>query len=131
MSSYVRRASPASSARILRSESSRRKRSGTEGKIPKRHHRDHVVMPDVTVLFDETHREAWSIRPDAAAAMQPTHPQDASYVKAADLLRARRMDVVAGGLDRLDSAHVVVIAHPAEDRWERNTRIGSPVFSAE
>ncbi len=30
------------------------------------------------VLFDESHREAWSVRPEAAAAMRPAHPAASS-----------------------------------------------------
>ena len=35
------------------------------------------------VLFDEHHGEAWSIRPEAAARMRPSHPAAASYAAAA------------------------------------------------
>ena len=52
------------------------------------------LRPVIRVLFDEAHQEAWTVRPEVAAQMQPTHPADASYARAADLLRARRADVV-------------------------------------
>ena len=39
------------------------------------------------VLFDEAHREAWSIRPGQVRIMNPGHPADAGYLKAAELLR--------------------------------------------
>ncbi|MDX6740083.1 DUF6421 family protein [Actinocorallia sp. A-T 12471] len=86
------------------------------------------------VLFDEAHREAWSIRPDAVRAMNPGHPADAGYTRAADLLRAAGHGIAPhtdGPLDAeaLAGYDVLVIAHPAEDRWERTTGIGSPVFS--
>ena len=42
----------------------------------------------VRVLFDESHSEAWTIRPDVAEAMQPSHPADSSLARAAS--RARR-----------------------------------------
>ncbi|ROO84521.1 hypothetical protein EDD29_2048 [Actinocorallia herbida] len=88
------------------------------------------------VLFDEAHREAWSIRPDAVKAMNPGHPADAGYTRAADLLRAAGHGIAphtegpltAGALAGHD---VLVIAHPAEDRWERTTGLGSPLFSPE
>ncbi len=35
------------------------------------------------VLFDESHAEAWSIRPEAAASMRPAHPEASSYAAAA------------------------------------------------
>ncbi len=88
----------------------------------------------VRVLFDEAHSEAWSIRPGVAAAMQPSHPQDASYAKAADALRARDFAVgahVSGSLDAavLADVDVLVIAHPSEPRWEAVVPGGSPVFA--
>ena len=49
-----------------------------------------VVRPaSVRILVDEAHQQAWSIRPEVAARMQPAHPGDSSYAKAAELLRRR------------------------------------------
>ncbi|WP_157996065.1 DUF6421 family protein [Thermomonospora amylolytica] len=67
--------------------------------------------------------------------MNPAHPADSGYLRAAALLRDRGHRIVphaAGPLDRsaLDGHDVLVIAHPAEDRWERTTGIGEPVLSA-
>jgi hypothetical protein len=89
------------------------------------------LRPVIRVLFDEAHDQAWTIRPEVAARMQPTHPADASYARAAELLRARRADVSAhadGPLDAavLAGADVVVIAHPSEPKWEATTGSGSP-----
>src|SRR4051794_37192775 len=39
------------------------------------------------VLFDESHSESWTIRPEVAHSMQPSHPADSSYACAADALR--------------------------------------------
>src|SRR5207237_7770226 len=80
--------------------------------------------PLASVLFDESHGEAWTIRRDIARAMQPSHPEDSSYALAADTLRARGFEVdahVAGPLTRadLDGVAVLVIAHPSEPEWER------------
>ncbi|MDX6688428.1 MAG: hypothetical protein QOF86_4556 [Baekduia sp.] len=91
------------------------------------------LRPVIRVLFDEAHGQAWSIRPEMAARMQPSHPADASYARAADLLRARRVDVAVhadGLLDAaaLDGADVVVLAHPSEPKWEATTGVGSPVL---
>ncbi|QEC47991.1 hypothetical protein FSW04_10700 [Baekduia soli] len=91
------------------------------------------LRPVVRVLFDEAHSQAWSIRPEVAARMQPSHPADASYARAAALLRARRMDVAAhtdGPLaaDALRDADVVVLAHPSEPKWEATTGVGSPLL---
>ncbi|GAB2832860.1 DUF6421 family protein [Actinocorallia aurea] len=90
----------------------------------------------VQVLFDEAHREAWSIRADAVKAMNPGHPADAGYTRAAGLLRAAGHAIephAEGPLtpEVLAAQDVLVIAHPAEDRWERTTGVGSPVFSGE
>ncbi|HEX6621964.1 MAG TPA: hypothetical protein VF024_20030, partial [Solirubrobacteraceae bacterium] len=77
------------------------------------------LRPVIGVLFDEAHQQAWTIRPELAARMLPSHPADVSYARAADLLRARRMDVGAhteGALTdaALAGADVVVLAHPSE-----------------
>ncbi len=82
------------------------------------------------VLFDEAHGEAWTIRPEAALAMQPAHPADASYGLAAQALRDRdfvveanvESSLTAGVLDQCD---ILVIAHPSDPTWERTTA-GSP-----
>src|SRR3954464_12721595 len=80
--------------------------------------------PDIArVVFDEAHSEAWTIRPDIARAMQPSHPEDSSYARAADALRSRSFAVEAheaGPLAAaLDGAAVLVIAHPSDPKWER------------
>jgi hypothetical protein len=67
--------------------------------------------------------------------MQPAHPGDASYVRAAALLAGRGFDVAAhadGMLsgDALADADLLVIAHPSEPAWEQTTGVGSPRFSA-
>ncbi|MDQ3742658.1 MAG: DUF4350 domain-containing protein, partial [Actinomycetota bacterium] len=91
-------------------------------------------MPKVArVLFDEAHSEAWTIRPEVAAGMQPSHPGDSSYAAAAEALRARDFTVeahVAGPLDAaaLSDADIVVVAHPSEPAWERVVPGGSPRF---
>ncbi len=91
--------------------------------------------PIATVLFDESHGEAWTIRPDVARAIQPSHPEDSSYARAAELLRARGLAVVANvaqPLDgaALDEADVLVLAHPSDPRWERTVPGGSQRLSA-
>jgi hypothetical protein len=88
------------------------------------------------VVFDESHSEAWSIRPELARKMQPAHPADASYARAADALAARDFEV-APNVDQpltaetLRECGVLVIAHPSDPRWERTTGAGSPRLSAE
>jgi hypothetical protein len=88
------------------------------------------------VLFDESHAEAWSIRPEAAAAVHPAHPAASSYAAAAAALDERDFEVaahIAGPLDDqvLAAADVLVIAHPSESKWERTVGEGSSRLSAE
>ena len=88
------------------------------------------------VLFDEAHSEAWTIRPDLAAEMQPSHPGDSSLAAAAEALARHDFAVAAhsaGPLNRdsLDAADVLVIAHPSEPKWEATTGAGAPRLEAE
>jgi hypothetical protein len=88
------------------------------------------------VLFDEAHSEAWTIRPELAARMQPKHPGDSSYARAAALLSERDFRVHANAGEQLTSdvlaGHdVLVIAHPSDPAWERTTGQGSPRFTAQ
>jgi hypothetical protein len=92
--------------------------------------------PLVRVLFDEAHREAWTIRPDVAREMQPSHPEDSSYAQAAERLRRWDLDVrahTAGVLTPavLADVDVLVIAHPSEPRWERTVPGDGPLLSAD
>jgi Family of unknown function (DUF6421) len=86
------------------------------------------------VLFDESHSEAWTTRPDEAARMQPAHPEDSSYARAAAALSAHDFTVTPN-VDRplteaLSEADVLVIAHPSDPRWESTTTNGgSPRLS--
>ncbi len=88
------------------------------------------------VIFDEAHSEAWTIRPEVARVMQPAHPGDASYARAAAALASRDF-VVAPTVDRaltaetLRDCEVLVIAHPSAPVWERTTGTGSPTLSGE
>src|ERR1700757_3375678 len=83
------------------------------------------------VVFDESHNEAWTIRPETARAMQPAHPGDSSYARAAAVL-ADRDFVVMPNVEQplteetLRGAEVLVIAHPSDPAWERTTGHGSP-----
>jgi Family of unknown function (DUF6421) len=86
------------------------------------------------ILFDESHSEAWTIRPDVARSIQPAHPADSSLARAASALAARDFDVAAhttGPLDAraLADADVLVIAHPSEPKWEATVNGGSPLLS--
>jgi hypothetical protein len=83
-----------------------------------------TIAPLARVLVDESHAQAWTIRPDAAQLLQPSHPEDSSYAGAAKLLRHEGFAVAAhtdGALDftALDHADVLVLPHFADARWER------------
>jgi len=86
------------------------------------------------VLFDESHSQAWTIRPEVARQIQPSHPADSSYASAAAVLADRDFAVAAhtdGALtsEALSVADVLVLAHPSDPKWERTVPGGSPVFS--
>src|SRR5512135_2480116 len=88
------------------------------------------------ILFDESHGEAWTIRPEVARRMHPEHPDDVSYARVAEHLAARDFEVAVhsgGSLDdeALAGTDVLVIAHPSEAKWERTVNDGAPRFSAE
>jgi hypothetical protein len=88
------------------------------------------------VLFDESHSEAWTIRPELARQMQPAHPGDASYARAAAALAGRGFTVEPNvGLPltepTLDAVDLLIIAHPSDPAWERTTGIGSPRLTPE
>lgn len=87
------------------------------------------------IVFDEAHAEAWTVRSEIARAIQPSHPEDSSYGRAAALLREHDLDVAAhadGALDADALAHadVLVIAHPSDPAWEQVVPGGSPRFTA-
>jgi hypothetical protein len=92
--------------------------------------------PTARILFDESHSESWTIRPEVARSMQPSHPADSSYSLAAEALRERSLAVdahVAGALSPavLADAAVLVVAHPSEPKWEHTVPGGaSPLLSA-
>ncbi|WP_326828468.1 DUF6421 family protein [Streptosporangium sp. NBC_01810] len=88
------------------------------------------------VLFDEAHSESWTIRRDVAETMNPGHPDDSGYARAARLLRRLGHTVDAHTEGPLTPAllsvrDVLVIAHPSAERWERTTGLGSPVLPVE
>jgi hypothetical protein len=86
------------------------------------------------VLIDESHRQAWTIRPEMARQMNPVSPADSSYVGAAEVLRRRGLEVdvhtdgaiTAATLEGID---VLVLPHCSEDEWETTTGVGSPLYA--
>ena len=89
------------------------------------------MRPLARVLIDESHRQAWTTRPEVAAMMNPVNPADASYAEAAQAAVAvgLQVDVHATGPlddDALAGVDVLVLPHAADDTWERTTGVGSP-----
>jgi hypothetical protein len=90
-------------------------------------------MKQARVLFDEFPSEAWSVRPEVARRMQPAHPEDSSYVRAARALAAHDF-AVTPNTDRLlpdvlADADLLVIAHPSDPKWEFTTSGDTPRLS--
>ncbi len=88
------------------------------------------------IVIDESHRQAWSTRPEVAALMNPVHPADAGYVQLATCTRDAGFDlkVHAEGFitdEMLAAFDVLVIPHAADDEWEKTTGIGSPKLTIE
>src|SRR3954452_9946578 len=93
-----------------------------------------VMRKAARILFDESHSQAWTIRPEIARSMQPSHPEDSSYARAAAAAAARDFSVRAhaeGPLtpEVLATTDVLVLAHPSEARWERVVPGGDPRLS--
>ena len=92
------------------------------------------MRPLARVLIDESHRQAWSTRPDVAAAMSPANPADSSYAEAARTLEDAGFAVAAhtdGPLSAslLAEVDVLVLPHCSLDDWESTVGAGSPVYA--
>lgn len=86
------------------------------------------------VLVDESHRQAWTTRPELAARMNPANPADAGYVTAAAILRRAGLAVAAHPSGPLTPAalaevDVLVLPHCSNDDWEATTGVGSPIYA--
>ena len=93
------------------------------------------MRPIARVMFDESHRQAWSTRSDVAARMSPANPADSGYVQAAGMLERQGfpVSVHAEGpitAETLADIDVLVVPHCSQDEWEATTGSGSPQFSA-
>ena len=93
--------------------------------------RRRLVKILANVLFDESHANAWSIRPGLPERMNPANPGDASYQQAAALLRHRGHDVTpqVEGLLTDGACSPATTCWCSRTRptrpWERTTSLGS------
>lgn len=93
------------------------------------------MRPIARVMFDESHRQAWSVRPEVAARMSPANSADSGYVQAATALQRQGFPVsvhAEGPItdEVLAQTDVLVIPHCSLDEWEATTGNGSPKFTA-
>lgn len=91
------------------------------------------MRPLARVLIDESHRQAWTTRPEVAARMSPANPADASYAEAARELVEAGFAVQAHETGPLDVAalggiDVLVLPHCSTDEWEATTGEGVPIY---
>ncbi len=94
------------------------------------------MRPLARVLIDESHRQAWSTRPEIAALMNPVNPADASYAIAAAATMRAGLDLrvhPAGPIDDdvLAGIDALVLPHAADDAWEHTTGTGSPRLTSD
>ena len=85
------------------------------------------------VTFDESHRPAWSTRPDVATRINPANPKDAGYTVVAQANRSDGFDVAvheSGSLPQaLSNSQVFVALHSSQDDFESTSGQGSPKYS--
>ncbi|WOH63873.1 TauD/TfdA family dioxygenase [Bradyrhizobium sp. BWA-3-5] len=85
----------------------------------------------MTIIFDESHGESWTIRKDMALAIAPDRPENYYYGHLPELLHdhlgltSRAMTEWSEAA--LRDASVLIIAHPCTGEIERNVG-GSPIF---
>lgn len=92
------------------------------------------MRPLARVLIDESHRQAWTTRPEVAAIMNPVNPADASMASARTVIERAGMEVrlhTEGAIDdaALAGVDVLVLPHASDDAWERTTGVGSPCLA--
>ena len=88
------------------------------------------------ILIDQAHNQAWAVKPEIAAQMNPSNPSDASYAKMAQAAKDSDFEVALhdGGLftaAALASADILVIPHASTDDWEKTIGVGSPQLTTE
>ncbi len=87
------------------------------------------------VTFDESHRPAWSTRPEVAEQINPANPADAGYVTAANALTTDGFEVAvhttATLAEALKDTKVFVALHSSKDEFESTSHVGDPKFTTQ
>lgn len=88
------------------------------------------------ILIDQAHSQAWAVKPEQAAKMNPANPADASYAKLAESAKEAGFEVALHETGLFDAsaladADVLVIPHAATEEWEKTIGVGSPVFTTQ
>lgn len=89
---------------------------------------------DITILFDESRSESWTISFERASEVNPDRPPNSSYATVAAILANRGFGLFRNVDKRLSGAvlkqaDLLVLLHPCDSRWERTTSTQSPRFS--
>lgn len=88
------------------------------------------------ILIDQSHNQAWAVKPDIAKKINPANPADSGYAKMAQAAEVSEFEVglhesglfTAGALAGAD---ILVIPHASSDEWEKTIGVGSPTFTPE
>ena len=88
------------------------------------------------ILIDQAHQQAWAVKPEVAAVMNPANPADASYAKMAALAASHDFEIELheNGLfndEALQNADILVIPHASSPEWEQTIPVGSAQFTAD
>ena len=88
------------------------------------------------ILIDQAHRQAWAVRPEVAAELNPANAADASFASMAAAAEANGFEIglhEAGliSIEALNDADVLVIPHASMPEWEQTIAVGSPVFTGD
>jgi hypothetical protein len=86
------------------------------------------------ILIDQAHQQAWAVKAEVAAQLNPANPADASYAKMAEAASAHDFEIAlheAGLFDSttLENADVLVIPHASSPEWEQTIQSGSAKFT--
>ncbi len=88
------------------------------------------------ILIDQAHQQAWAVKPEVAAVMNPANPADDSYARMAALAASHDFEIELheSGLftdEALQNADILVIPHASSPEWEQTIPVGSAQFTAD